>query len=107
MSGWHRWDGADLVLTLRVQPRAARDELRPEGERLRARITAAPVEGAANLHLCRFLAGEFGVARSAVTLVRGAAAREKVVRISAPRTLPAALAGRLDAHSQSQKTRKT
>jgi hypothetical protein len=92
MSGWHRWDGADLVLTLRVQPRASRDQLLLEGGRLRARITAPPVDGAANAHLLRFLAAEFGVAPSRAALVRGATGREKVVRIASPRSIPGALA---------------
>ena len=107
MSGWHRWDGAELVLTVRVQPRAAQDELRAENGRLRARITAPPVDGAANAHLLRFLAAEFGVTRSALTLVRGATAREKIVRIAAPRTLPAALAACIEAQPVCKKHRKT
>lgn len=95
MSGWYRWDGADLVLTVRVQPRASRDELLLDGARLRVRIGAPPVDGAANAYLLRFLAAQFGVAPSRATLVRGSAAREKIVRIAAPKTLPAALADSL------------
>ena len=96
MTDWHRWDGLDLVLTLRVQPRAAVDRLQPEATRLKVRIAAAPVEGAANAHLLRFLAAEFGVAPSRVTLVRGRSGREKIVRIFAPTKLPAALAAQLE-----------
>ena len=99
MSGWHRWDGADLVLAVRVQPRAARDELKVDGERLRVRLTAPPVDGAANEHLVRFLAAEFGVAPSRVTLVRGATGREKVVRIATPEKIPRALAAHLARNS--------
>ena len=95
MTAWYRWDGDDLVLTLRVQPRAARNELRLETTRLRARITAPPVDGAANTHLLRFLAAQFGVAPSRTELVRGATGREKVVRITAPKSLPDALADAL------------
>ena len=95
MSGWHRWDGDDLVLTLRVQPRASRDELLLDGARLRARITAPPVDGAANAHLLRFLAAEFGVAPSRPELVRGATGREKVVRVKAPNKIPDPLAAYL------------
>ena len=95
MSGWYRWDGADLVLTVRVQPRAARNALLLEGGRLKARITAPPVDGAANAGLVRLLAAEFGVAPARTVLVRGATRREKVVRIAAPKTLPAALAEHL------------
>jgi uncharacterized protein len=95
MNDWHRWDGRDLVLTMRVQPRASRDELLLDGARLKVRITAPPVDGAANAHLLRFLAAEFGVAPSLTELVRGAAGRDKVVRIAAPNKLPEQLAARL------------
>jgi len=92
MTAWHRWDGSDLVLSLRVQPRASRDELVPEPARLRVRITAPPVDGAANAHLLRFLAGAFNVSPSRVQLVRGTTGREKIVRVLAPTTVPDALA---------------
>jgi uncharacterized protein (TIGR00251 family) len=97
MTAGCRWQGDDLLLAVRVQPRASRDELLIDGDRLRARITAPPVEGAANAHLLRFLADEFGVNASRVRLVRGGTAREKVVRIASPGRLPAALAASLTA----------
>ncbi|MCO6441905.1 MAG: DUF167 domain-containing protein [Nitrococcus mobilis] len=77
MVGW-RWQGTDLILTVRVQPRAARDELKigTDGQ-LRLRITAAPVEGKANEHLRRFLGHAFGVARSQVKVATGATRRNK------------------------------
>lgn len=86
---WHRWEDGDLLLELRVQPRASRDEvIGPHGDRLRLRLTAPPVEGRANEHLRRFLAGLFGVPPSAVTVERGLSGREKRVRVRAPRRLP-------------------
>jgi len=48
---------------------------------LRARVTARPVDGAANEALIRLLAAELGVARGRITIVRGATARVKVVEI--------------------------
>jgi uncharacterized protein (TIGR00251 family) len=95
MTDWHRWDGTDLLLEVRVQPRASRDAFVLEDGRLRVRTTAPPVEGAANEHLCRWLAREFGVAPSRVHLVRGAASREKSFRITAPVRVPAPLASAL------------
>lgn len=95
MTGWHRWEGADLVLTLRVQPRAGADRLDPDATRLRVRIAAAPLAGAANAQLLRYLAAEFGVAPSRTILLRGLRGREKVVRITAPTKLPAALSAHL------------
>jgi uncharacterized protein (TIGR00251 family) len=95
MSAWHRWDGADLVLRLRVVPRSPRDALLLDGPQLKARIAAPPVDGAANDRLLRYLAAEFGVARSRVSLLRGSTGRDKVVRIGAPTRLPLPLAGPL------------
>ena len=88
-SAWYRWDGSDLWLDLHVQPRAKQDAVvGPHGGRLKIRITAPPVDGAANAHLVRFLADCFGVPASAVEVVSGAGGRDKQVRIRAPRRLP-------------------
>jgi hypothetical protein len=93
MAGWYRWDGDDLIVEIRVQPRASRDEIvGPHGEQLKVRITAPPVDGKANSHLVRYLAKAFGVAPSAVMLVGGETGRDKRLRIHAPRELPAVTA---------------
>jgi uncharacterized protein len=74
--------GEPALLRVRVQPRATRDEV--VGERAGAvvvRLAAPPVDGKANAALCAFLAKAAGVPRSQVTIVRGASARDKVVRV--------------------------
>jgi len=48
---------------------------------LRARVTAPPIEGAANQALLRLLAEELGVPRRDVRLVAGAGGRTKLVVI--------------------------
>ncbi len=86
----YRWDGGDLLLTVRVQPRASRDEVVGlHGDTLKVRITAPPVEGQANEHLIRYLASIFGVGRSSVSLLAGQTGREKRFRIITPQRLPA------------------
>jgi hypothetical protein len=63
-----------------VQPRASRSEIAGlHGAALRIRLTAPPVDGAANDALIQFLADELGVARSELTLVSGGSSRSKVV----------------------------
>jgi uncharacterized protein len=91
-----------VTLRVRVQPRASRDEL--VGERAGAlvvRLTAAPVDGEANAALVRLLARRVGRPPSAFSLIRGAGARDKVLRVDgltaaalrAHLELPAAEAG--------------
>ncbi|HEX9203360.1 MAG TPA: DUF167 domain-containing protein [Vicinamibacteria bacterium] len=72
-----------MTLKVRVQPRASRDAL--AGERAGAlvvRLTAPPVEGAANEALARFLGKALGVPPSAVRIVAGATGRNKVVTVA-------------------------
>jgi len=84
-----RWDGADLILQVRVQPRASRDRIgEPEAGSLRISLTAAPVGGAANTRLLQVLAKAFGVARSRIRIEAGLASRDKRVRIQSPRRTP-------------------
>jgi hypothetical protein len=92
-AAWLQRDGADLLLAVRVQPRASVDRIDGVRDgRLRIRITAPPADGAANEHLRRFLARIFDVAPSRVALVRGTTGRAKQLRIAGPVTLPPALA---------------
>lgn len=57
------------------------------------RVTAPPVDGKANAALCAFVAERAGVARTRVQVVRGAASRDKVLRVEGvePAALRAAL----------------
>jgi len=86
---WFEWRGDDLILQLRVQPKSSRDGFAEVmGEQRKLRITAPPVDGKANSHLIGFLAKQFGVAKSAVTLLSGKTGRQKRVSIRDPARLP-------------------
>ncbi len=81
MTGARR-DGGDLVLELRVQPRAPRSGFAGvHGGRLRVRLQAPPVDGRANAALVEFLAEAFDVPRARVTIEHGLTGRDKRVRI--------------------------
>ncbi len=75
-------DGPDVLIEIRVQPRAAKNELvaRPPGA-LTVRLTAPPVDGAANLAACRFVAELLHLPRSRVLVERGETSRQKRLRI--------------------------
>jgi len=85
----YRWEGDHLILRVRVQPRASRDELVGwQDGRLRVRITAPPVAGKANAYLGQFLATVFQVPKGQVILLAGETGRDKRFRIIGPRRLP-------------------
>lgn len=87
-----RRDGADLVLDVRVQPRASRSEIAGlHGERLRIRLQAPPVDGKANAALVEFVADLFAVPRARVTIEHGLSGRDKRLRLQGVASLPAPL----------------
>jgi uncharacterized protein (TIGR00251 family) len=74
---------AGVRLRLRIQPRASRNEVAGvAGDAIRLRLTAPPVDGAANEALLRFLAERLEVPRSAVELVAGRTGRTKLVEVT-------------------------
>ncbi|MFQ5482215.1 MAG: DUF167 domain-containing protein [Nitrospinaceae bacterium] len=75
-----RDDGVQFAIT--VQPRSSRNQI--DGVRdgaLRVRLTAPPVDGAANKTCLKFLAKTLGVSAARVTLVRGATSRTKLIHV--------------------------
>jgi len=76
-----------LVVTVRLTPKGGRDaidgiaHLSDGRSVLKARVSVAPSDGAANTALVRLLAQALGVASRDVTLVGGATSRVKRVRI--------------------------
>ena len=73
-----------VTLDIRVQPRASRDEIdvKHEGDHLKVRVTAPPVDSAANKALLKFIAKSLDVPLRTVTLVRSEKKRSKVLLIS-------------------------
>jgi uncharacterized protein (TIGR00251 family) len=77
-----REQNGEVVFSVRVQPRAARDAVGGIWQgALRVRLTAPPVEGEANDALVRLLAERLNVPRSAVKLLSGQRGRTKRVAV--------------------------
>ncbi len=77
-----RRDGGALSFEVAVQPRSLKAAV--QGERsgaLRVRLTAPPVDGAANKQSVEVLAKAFRIPKSTVEIVSGASSRRKRIRI--------------------------
>ena len=71
-----------VLLAIKLQPRASANEIGlPLGKELRIRVSAPPVDAAANEALLRLLAETLGCPRRQVELVRGQTSRHKVVKV--------------------------
>ena len=65
----------------RVTPRAASDAVKRVDGQLQVRVTAPPEDGKANAAVQALLGKALGVAKTRLTLVRGATSRDKVFRL--------------------------
>ena len=73
-------DGVSLAIKL--QPRASTNEIgEPIGNELRIKVTAPPVDAAANEALLRLLADKLDCPRNRVELLRGHTSRHKVIKL--------------------------
>jgi len=67
-------------ISVKVKPRASKDIVEGWKENaLVVRLTAPPVEGAANSSLVRLLAKKTGIARSRIRIISGEKGRSKVL----------------------------
>ncbi|MEW6302475.1 MAG: DUF167 domain-containing protein [Verrucomicrobiota bacterium] len=72
-----------LLLSVKVQPRASRNEVGPaQGNELKVKVTAPPVDSAANQAVLELLAEKLDCPRNALQLVRGQTARHKVIALT-------------------------
>jgi uncharacterized protein (TIGR00251 family) len=82
---------------VRVVPRASKNEISGRhGEAVKVRLTAPPVEGAANKALVDFLSGILGVHRSQIEILSGHASRDKIVCVVG--MMPSEVEARLQAY---------
>ena len=72
-----------VTISLRVQPRASHNEVVGwTGDILKIRLTAPPVEGAANAACLTFLADLLDLPQSHIEILHGTRSRTKVVQIT-------------------------
>ena len=72
-----------VVLDVRVLPRSSRCEIAGiQGEALKIRITAPPVDGKANDECIKFLSDWLGIKKSRITIISGHTSRNKRIAVS-------------------------
>lgn len=73
---------SDIILKLHVTPRGSKNEITGwRGDVLCLKITAPPVDGAANAAVIKFVADVLKVKKSQIELISGEKSREKSLKI--------------------------
>lgn len=92
---WIRETVRGLEFKLLVQPRSAKNQIVGlHGDALKIKLTAPPVEGAANAMCIKFLAKCIGVPKSAIDIVSGQTGRNKRICVHWPEGRDGASAGK-------------
>ena len=77
-----RVESDGVMLSVKLQPRASANEIGESlGDELRIKVTAPPVDSAANEALVRVLAETLDCPRNRIELVRGNTSRHKVLKL--------------------------
>ncbi|OEU51082.1 MAG: YggU family protein [Desulfobacterales bacterium C00003060] len=79
---WIQQTPEGVIFKAVIQPRASRNEIVGlKGDALKIRLTAPPVEGAANKMCIELLAKTFKVRKSDVEIVRGKSSKSKQILV--------------------------
>ena len=71
-----------IIIEVKVDPRSSRNEIVGVVDKpVRIKLTAPPVEGAANEQLIKLLAERFDIRKSDVIIMKGESSRHKLVKL--------------------------
>jgi len=96
MSAFLKPNPEGTYIAIKVQPRASKNEIGPAlGDELKIKVTAPPVDAAANEAVIALLADTLGCARGKVQLAKGQTSRHKLIFVSGMSTTEVAAKLRL------------
>ena len=82
MPAFLRVQADGVLLSVKLQPRASANEIGDAlGSELRIKVTASPVDAAANEALVKLLAQQLDCPRNRVELLRGHTSRHKTIKL--------------------------
>lgn len=71
-----------IIIQVKVIPRSSKKEIAGvEGNTIKIKLTAPPVEGAANEQLIELLSGTLGIKKGNIEIVKGDSSKYKTVKI--------------------------
>jgi uncharacterized protein len=71
-----------IIIEVKVDPRSSRNEIVGVVDKtVRIKLTAPPVEGAANEQLIKLLAERFDIRKSDVIIMKGESSRHKLIKL--------------------------
>ena len=70
-----------IIITIKISPNSSKCEFIRNGEELKLKITAPPVDGKANKAVIEFLSKTFKVPKTYFEIIKGETSKEKTILI--------------------------
>ncbi len=70
-----------MLLRVRISPNASKNEIIADGEIIKVKLTAPPVDGKANKALIALLSKHYKVPKTSIKIIKGETSRDKTLLI--------------------------
>ena len=68
-----------ILVNIKIVPNSSKNDIVPEDEFVKIKVTAQPVEGKANKALIEFLSKKFKIPKTSIEIVKGETNKEKTL----------------------------
>lgn len=68
-----------IIVKLRISPNAKKNEIIKDGDIIKVKITALPIDGKANKALVEFFAKNFKIPKTSIEILKGETSKEKTI----------------------------
>ena len=68
-----------IVVNLKISPNAKKNEIIKDGDIIKVKITAQPIDGKANKALVEYLSKNFKIPKNSIKILKGETSKDKTV----------------------------
>lgn len=68
-----------IIINIKISPNSKKNEIINEGEIIKIKITAQPIDGKANKALIEFLSKEFKIPKTSIKILKGETSKDKTI----------------------------
>lgn len=68
-----------IIANIRISPNAKKNEIINDGEIIKIKITAQPIDGKANKALIEFLSKNFKIPKTSIKILKGETSKDKTI----------------------------
>lgn len=68
-----------IIVNLKISPNSSRNEIVKNGDEIKIKLTAQPIEGKANKALIEFLSKELKIPKTSIVILKGETSKDKTI----------------------------